>query len=61
MPIRVLNATGENTMTERTWAKATDCCDCGQSDAEHLFSGTDPICEGCADQYQPEDLTPAKG
>ena len=41
----------------RNWAKDSDCADCGQSEASFLFDGEDRICEGCAPQYQPEDLT----
>jgi hypothetical protein len=44
----------------RNWAKDSDCADCGQSEAEFKFRGTDRICEGCSVQYSPEDLTPAK-
>jgi hypothetical protein len=44
-------------MSDRNWAKESDCADCGQSEAGFKFQGTDSICEGCAPQYQPEDLT----
>jgi hypothetical protein len=45
-------------MSARTYAKDSDCADCGQSEAGFKFRGTDSICEGCAPQYQDEDLTP---
>jgi hypothetical protein len=41
----------------RNYAKDSDCADCGQSEAEFKFRGSDSICSGCAPQYQDEDLT----